>query len=601
MSGSLLTDFNDLHQQSGLQALRSLLLDAVADTAAFPAPLSHGADQNKGAISRSEIVVGAAGEDLTLVSSKPWHGKEEIWVEYDPEEPLDDRTTEPTEEKSYVLNLDRCLGRFALLEGTTKVWDAHRKKLMTKAAFNELVTLTLANEWRSNVGRRLIDEDAVKTATASVAATGETGELVKRFVMLEGTLESWDCNRRQRIRNATIKENFAAHYDIWLKSPEKRMVWHEHLVFDPTQKCPVGHINMFDGLPIKPIEDKTRAELLAMCQGIHDLLFELCEADQVIFDFVIRWLALPLQHQGTKMDSALLFHGPVQGAGKSLFFDKIMRKIYGRFSAKLGQGQLDANYDDWKSQNLYTVFEEILSPADRYGAMGKVKDLVTADTTRIEKKFVSGWEESSHINFVFNSNEHQPLPLEKQDRRFLVAWPRRKLPEEIRVRAGEELQKPECIAAWFSYLLSVDTTGFTSQTNPPMTEAKARIIRYGQHGWQSFYDQWKAGDTAYPYVSCRTRQLYNAYKHWCAGSGEKSLPENKFLELICAPDESRPNFEKKRCYYSTLTGTKLQSWCVIVGVKNPDMTQEQWLGDCIDQWDQLKSVQKGDNDVPPFI
>ncbi len=613
MSGSLLTDFNDYHLKVGLQALHSLLLAAVDG---FPAPLSAHADHDDGfakALADEGDSLGhesdlpfpaplssSAHQDLGWVSRGEIVGGDyEFILEHDPVADFCDEeipTEEPTAEESYQLNLERCLGRYALFEGTTKVFDSHSKKLMTKSAFSALVTPKLASEWLVHAKRRIIDSDAVKAATDAVAAKG-AGEMMTRFVMLEGIQDIWDVVRRVRLPCATVKHNWAAQYDIWLKSDKKRVIWHEDLVFDPTQRCPAGQINMFDGLPLKPFEGKTQDQLLELCGGIRELLFELCERNDLIFGFVIKWLALPLQSQGTKMDSALLFHGPIQGAGKSLFFDKIMRKIYGKYSAKLGQGQLDSEYSGWKSQNLYTVFEEIFNPADRYGNMGKVKDLVTADTTRIEEKFVTGWEQSSHINFIFNSNEHQPLPIERNDRRFLVAWPMRKLPEQTRVKAVQEMESAEGIRAWYSYLLAVDTKGFYANTEPPMTSAKARIIRYGLHGWETFFDQWKDGYLRYPYGSCRTEQLYYAYRQWCTAKMEKILPENKFIELIASPDEIRADVVRQRCWYTHMQGRK-QSMCFVIGQPPENQTKEQWLGACIAAFEQAKG---GKEDVPEVI
>ncbi|MFP3354887.1 VapE family protein, partial [Pseudoalteromonas sp. SIMBA_153] len=85
-----------------------------------------------------------------------------------------------------------------------------------------------------------------------------------------------------------------------------------------------------DGLPLKPVEIEID-EAAAMCKPITDLLLHLCEGDQTIYDWVIRWLAIPLQRPGTKLDTALIFHGEIQGAGKSLFFDRIMTRIYGDY------------------------------------------------------------------------------------------------------------------------------------------------------------------------------------------------------------------------------------------------------------------------------
>jgi len=119
------------------------------------------------------------------------------------------------------------------------------------------------------------------------------------------------------------------------------------------------------------------------------------------------------------MDTALIVHGHIQGAGKSLFFDRIMRKIYGSYLLTLGQGQLESQYNDWVDGKLFTVFEEIFQGKDRYSHMGMIKQLITGDTVYINKKFVSGWTQDNFVNTVFLSNDLQPLSLDENDRRHL--------------------------------------------------------------------------------------------------------------------------------------------------------------------------------------
>ncbi len=134
------------------------------------------------------------------------------------------------------------------------------------------------------------------------------------------------------------------------------------------------------------------------------------------------WLAYPLQHVGAKMATAVLMHSEVHGSGKSLLFDGVMRPIYGEYGATLGQQQMESQYTDWQSNLLYGLFEEIFSREKKYSQTGTMKQMITATSTRIEKKFVSGWEEDNHMNCIFLSNELQPFPVEPSDRRFLVVW-----------------------------------------------------------------------------------------------------------------------------------------------------------------------------------
>src|SRR5690625_2799769 len=108
--------------------------------------------------------------------------------------------------------------------------------------------------------------------------------------------------------------------------------------------------------------------------------------------------------------------------------------------------------------------------------------MITGKTQRIEKKFISGWEESNHMNAVFLSNEVQPFPIEPSDRRMLVLWPRRKLPAELQHDVTTEINNGG-IPAFYGWLLSIDLAGFDPHTKPPMTPEKERIIDFGRPGW----------------------------------------------------------------------------------------------------------------------
>lgn len=66
--------------------------------------------------------------------------------------------------------------------------------------------------------------------------------------------------------------------------------------------------------------------------------------------------------------------------------------------------------------------------------MGLIKHMITGETIRIDKKFMSGYEQSNHINCVFLSNDTQPIAIGRKDRRFLVVWPENKLSTDLKNR-----------------------------------------------------------------------------------------------------------------------------------------------------------------------
>lgn len=471
---------------------------------------------------------------------------------------------------------EKILQRFAMVYGETKVFDVHRQQVMKFAALTGLVGKKMADAWKNNPQKKQIDPEDVDQLVAAKGAQGKTRGLVERYVLLHGTAQAWDMDDKKFMTQAALKMALGSSYAIWENSPDRRVIRADNLVFNPRQTVdPSTHINTFTGLPMKPANSQEKA------QPILDLLFWLVNDDMAVYEWMVKWLAYPLQNIGAKMRTAMLVHGRNQGAGKSLFFGDVQREIYGmEYGAVVGQHQLDGNYTEWRSKKLYCVFEEIFSNATKYSHMGTVKHMITGTTQRIEKKFVSGWEEDNHMNVVFLSNENQPLPVEPNDRRLLVIWPERKLLQEITDRVKDAIANGG-IEAWYRYLLDQDLTGFTEFTEPPMTDAKRRLIDYGLPSWEVFMRDWQANALHYPYTSCKTDQLYVAYKQWCHDAGEGSVLSRNKLTQMLVPFMRR----KENVHYLSATGSKKGTF-FIVGEPDEGMTNEKWLGDCVDKFER---------------
>ena len=463
--------------------------------------------------------------------------------------------------------------------------------------------------WNSHSKRKTISAD-----DANGRATGESHqkakEMIERFIMLEGKKACWDTYRRELVGTDVMKENWAGAYDMWAKSREKRMIWHEDLVFVPSMYITEGQINTYDGMEISPILDAKnqiipQGDALELCSPIINLVKFLCGKETAAYEWLMKWLAYPLQHPGAKLNTSVLLCSAVQGSGKSLFFEKIMTRIYGEcYSVTLGQNGLESIYTDWAERKLYCLFEEIFNNKSKFGMMGLIKHMITGEKIRIEKKFMSGYSQNNHINCVFLSNEVQPLAIEERDRRFLVLEPNQKLGNDLKALIENCLEpNSSAINAFYTYLLSVDLTDFTPYTEPPMTKAKQKIIQFGLPGWKLFLDDWRAGLLDNPFVCCLSDDLYVAYRQWCHKNGEKAIPANKFLSLIAS--ERVVAKGHGRIYEDVITGAgyqekrkEVQRRMIFTGLPPENVKQAEWLSS---QVKQFRDKLKGDHDVPPVL
>lgn len=501
------TDFNDLHVEQSLEdvsaqlggVLERLLAGEVLPVVSVdpsPAPSSEAAAAHSPAPSES-----TAPQVMTGVFSLAW-----------------------------------ALSHCALVQGSTDVWDSLNKLRMKRAAFVDMVGKDAAKEWSGHAERRSISPRNLPRTIRGVAVeNGGAGEdhivmMLDRYTLLYGTKTVWDSYNRSILGYDAM--TLARGVDLasrWLSHPLRREVDLDKLVFDPTQQVDLNtHINMFQGFPLTPKKNEAYVDLVLR------LLYNLCSheknADDV-FRWVLSWLAYPLQHPGAKMQTGLLFFGEKQGTGKSLFFEGIIKPIYGAAGATGGQHQLDATYTMWRSQKLYVVFEEILSRQDKYSHFGVIKHMITGRDASISQKFKDDRTEANHLNCVMLSNEFQAVPIEPEDRRFLVV--------EARVHPGDDLLEQikavldnGLTEAFYAFLLEYDVGDFNPHTKPLMTPSKERVINFGRPDWEAFYLSWAANDLVVPYCCCLSEDLYVVYSRYCNRFGFRSMSLTKFAELI---------------------------------------------------------------------
>jgi putative DNA primase/helicase len=430
------------------------------------------------------------------------------------------------------LTLEQVIRRFALVEGTTQVWDGDKARGMKKAAFEALIGRPLVKLWLEDSRKKLVSDELVRASEQARKMTGRKGGAlglgpVDRYVYIDGTKDVWDREKKRRVPEGAVKMALGDTYPLWLNSADRRVVDVDHIVFDPTMtKDPSVYINTFEGLPLEPIESDDA------CANLRWLISFLCNHDTDAATWLTRWLAYPLQYLGAKMDTAVLMHSTMEGSGKSLLFADTFGALYGQYAATVGQTQLESNFNAWQSRKLWAVFEEVVSRDQRYNQVGKIKHLVTGKTVRMESKFINGWEESNHMNAVFLSNEILPWPISESDRRMLVMWPLDTLPVDRQKAIGRELLDGG-VAALYSWLLRVDLGDFNERTRPPSTDARERLVALSRAGWQTFLFLWKYGELGRNlWGACLSSDLYALFVEWCQRNREHVMSQTKFSLFV---------------------------------------------------------------------
>jgi len=472
--------------------------------------------------------------------------------------------------------------------------------------FNDLfiltgVHLTVANQvnakldaltWRdSSSAQRELSLPGGEGRRAAVSVMS-LDEAVARFVPLDdGTgkylFDTWTnkvCHRDQMVAllPAGVRGDDIKRHPDWIA---RGAYYLDQVGFDPGGNDKLVMLNTWRGWPMQP--------KLGKCDMMLCTLEYLCSAEnnqRDVFNWILRWLAYPLQNPGAKMSSAIILHGP-QGTGKSAFF-QAYAKIFGDYSTVLNQRGLEDKFNaDWSDSKLFILAEEVVTRAEMWHIKNELKELVTGEWIRVNPKNVAAYRQRNQVNIVYLSNENQPLPIDNDDRRHLVVRTPPPMDEEFYDKLFLE-QENGGIEAFYDYLLKLDLGDFHPKKRPPMTDSKVNLIQLSLPSEARFINEWISGEMGYPVCPCPSMDLYGAYMKWCKVNGEtRPRASNQFLNFV-------GNLEGwtigvKRVYEvkdSTCSGNTYPKRMAIPeeGIlqksgyqKQPNFTDAEWLHKCM--------------------
>lgn len=227
---------------------------------------------------------------------------------------------------------------------------------------------------------------------------------------------------------------------------------------------------------------------------IHKIVLSALGNDEELVEPFMNWLACIMQHR-TKIGVAWVLHG-VPGTGKGLLVNSIMRPILGmdhvgsQLMSRFG-GRFNALLEN---KLLMLIDEARISAAKNQHEMSEaIKHLITESPIEIERKFANSITAPSYVNFIFASNQPDPVHVELRDRRFNIAAYQN---ERLQI-SDEEVTKrlPDELSVFADYLWSREANLSEARRILP-TAARQGIIDLSRDSGTMLADALLNGDIA---------------------------------------------------------------------------------------------------------
>jgi len=229
--------------------------------------------------------------------------------------------------------------------------------------------------------------------------------------------------------------------------------------------------------------------------------------DDFLKEWVLRWLAYPLQNPGSKLNSLILLVGP-SGTGKDLFL-RPFHRIYGQNAIKIGNNEIRSQFTSlWANKQFLHLDELTRSRADADLINNKLKGLCTDENVTVNQKGQPEFKIRNRINIAITSNYLDCVKLDMDDRRSgVLLW--KPVAPQFDHRGDEPYWQRYVqwcdnggAEALYDFLLTYDVGNFNPMAWAPGSEAKELVKESGMSPLEAWVrDLYNTPDEVLPIVS----------------------------------------------------------------------------------------------------
>jgi len=328
---------------------------------------------------------------------------------------------------------------------------------------------------------------------------------------------------------------------------------YDRVDFNPNlENSPKRIYNLFDGFEVEKIKEKIVVESKSiMREKIQILIEHMSYLTSGYEDYLIKWLAFIIQKPYMKTQVSILLRDQAGmlseggGTGKNQFFERLASKLIGEKYTYF----VDDNNELYNSFNglfegKLLVFVEEASGKANHQNSDTLKSKITKKKTNVNKKSINQYTVNDYCNFVMCSNNNNPIPIGKNDRRWASfdVNPVMRGNGEYFKRLISALEDDEVIQYFYHYLkyeVKTYEDSFELSNNVPDTEAyrEIRFINAPAH-LKFLISLLYKGEMKKEYYS---RDLYEIYKLWYAdnkpGKESEILTETSFGSILKKNDD----------------------------------------------------------------
>jgi hypothetical protein len=194
------------------------------------------------------------------------------------------------------------------------------------------------------------------------------------------------------------------------------------------------------------------------------------------------WLAHSVRYPGQRINATILLRSE-HGVGKGFLAETLLPGLLGKSSVgTVALGYVVGQFNDALVGKTLIVIDEVYKNPE--STVNTLKSIQGNKTITLRRKHIPDTTVDNFLNFIITSNDHFPLPLEHEDRRFWVpAFIKHKESKKETMYFINTILKPWLLEEGGMQIVrdlieTVDLSEFQPWGDPPMTASKREMIGF---------------------------------------------------------------------------------------------------------------------------
>ena len=222
------------------------------------------------------------------------------------------------------------------------------------------------------------------------------------------------CKFSFEIEDEKNKKKIINPFNIWHNNIKRRDVI--GLKFDPCNINNDKYYNIFKGFPYKLTNDIDENKIKPFIDHIKNIW---ANGKESCSEYILNWFSHIFQKPNVKTKSCIVATG-MQGNGKTIIVDKVGNLLGKKlFLSTASSDNIIGQFNEISAGKLLINMNEAIWGGNKK-EQGKLKELITDQTRGFSNKNVKSYLLEDYANLIVTSNERNPVPVEKTNRRFYM-------------------------------------------------------------------------------------------------------------------------------------------------------------------------------------